>query len=244
MKPRCRPVPCPPAVAAQRPCRSCCCSALFALFLLGVGIGLRDPWPSDEPRFALVARWMVEHGQWLFPHRGHELYPDKPPVFMWMQALAYFLTRSWRVAFLLPSLAAGAGRAGAGLRPGAATVEPPQRTAGRAHPAGDHPLHLPDAQCADRPAAAGLDHAGQLRPAAAPAAGPVVALVLVGCFFAGVGVVTKGVGVLALLMLIPYRVRAPAGMAAPGSCPTAAGAGPAGWRCSCCRCWAGCCRWC
>ena len=46
---------------------------LFALLVLGVGIGLRDPWPSDEPRFALVARWVVEHGQWLFPHRGHEL---------------------------------------------------------------------------------------------------------------------------------------------------------------------------
>src|SRR5690242_21756445 len=39
---------------------------LFALFVLGVGIGLRDPWPSDEPRFALVAHWMVGHGQWLF----------------------------------------------------------------------------------------------------------------------------------------------------------------------------------
>ena len=77
---------------------------LFALLLLGLGIGLRDPWPSDEPRFALVAHWMVEHGQWLFPHRGHELYPDKPPVFMWLQALAYLLTGSWRVAFLLGTL--------------------------------------------------------------------------------------------------------------------------------------------
>ena len=79
---------------------------VFALLLLGIGIGLRDPWPSDEPRFALVAHWMVEHGQWLFPHRGRELYPDKPPVFMWLQALSYLVTRSWRVAFLLPSLLA------------------------------------------------------------------------------------------------------------------------------------------
>jgi 4-amino-4-deoxy-L-arabinose transferase-like glycosyltransferase len=53
--------------------------ALFALLVLGLGLGLRDPWPSDEPRFALVARTMVEHGQWLFPHRGDELYADKPP---------------------------------------------------------------------------------------------------------------------------------------------------------------------
>ena len=50
---------------------------VFALLLLGLGIGLRDPWPSDEPRFALVAKQMVESGDWLFPHRGFELYSDK-----------------------------------------------------------------------------------------------------------------------------------------------------------------------
>ena len=52
---------------------------LFVLFLvmafivLAAGIGLRDPWPSDEPRFALAAKQMVESGDWLFPHRGREL---------------------------------------------------------------------------------------------------------------------------------------------------------------------------
>ena len=35
----------------------------FALLLLAVGLGLRDPWPSDEPRFAMVARQMVLYGQ-------------------------------------------------------------------------------------------------------------------------------------------------------------------------------------
>ena len=61
---------------------------MLALLVLGAGLGLRDPWPADEPRFALVARHMVESGDWLFPHRGNELYPDKPPLFMWLQALA------------------------------------------------------------------------------------------------------------------------------------------------------------
>ena len=79
----------------------------FALVLLGAGIGLRDPWPADEPRFALVAKQMVESGNWLFPHRGNELYSDKPPMFMWMQAAGYTLTGSWRIAFLLPSLLSG-----------------------------------------------------------------------------------------------------------------------------------------
>ncbi len=58
----------------------------MALLMIGVGLGLRDPWPADEPRFALVAKQMVESGDWLFPHRGHELYADKPPMLMWLQA--------------------------------------------------------------------------------------------------------------------------------------------------------------
>ncbi|MEO5565848.1 MAG: glycosyltransferase family 39 protein [Luteimonas sp.] len=82
---------------------------ILALLVLGAGLGLRDPWPADEPRFALVARQMIESGNWLFPHRGHELYPDKPPLFMWLQALAYTAVGNWRVAFLLPSLLATLG---------------------------------------------------------------------------------------------------------------------------------------
>ena len=72
-------------------------------------MGLRDPWPADEPRLALVAKQMVESGQWLFPFRGGEIYPDKPPMFMWGIALFYQLTGSMRVAFLLPNLLAGLG---------------------------------------------------------------------------------------------------------------------------------------
>src|SRR5215469_11380885 len=79
---------------------------LLAFVLLGAGIGLRDPWPSDEPRFTLAAKQMVESGDWLFPHRGRELYSDKPPMLFWLEGLSYKLTGSWRVAFLLPSLLA------------------------------------------------------------------------------------------------------------------------------------------
>ena len=82
---------------------------LFALLILGAGLGLRDPWPADEPRFALVARQMVESGDWLFPHRGSELYSDKPPLFMWLQAAFLSLTGNLRIAFLLPSLLAALG---------------------------------------------------------------------------------------------------------------------------------------
>ncbi|MDP1534813.1 MAG: glycosyltransferase family 39 protein, partial [Rubrivivax sp.] len=80
---------------------------LAALVVLGAGIGLRDPWPSDEPRFTLVARQMVASGDWLFPRRGSELYADKPPMLMWLEAISYQLLGNWRIAFLLPSLLAG-----------------------------------------------------------------------------------------------------------------------------------------
>src|SRR5690606_24680943 len=82
---------------------------VLALLVLGAGLGLRDPWPADEPRFALVAKQMVESGNWLFPHRGTELYSDKPPMLMWLQAAFYTVTGNWRVAFLLPSLLAALG---------------------------------------------------------------------------------------------------------------------------------------
>ncbi|WP_430457901.1 ArnT family glycosyltransferase [Rheinheimera sp.] len=75
----------------------------FAVLLIVTGIGLRDPWPADEPRFALIAKEMVDSGQWFFPSRAGEYYPDKPPVFMWAIALFYQLTDSLNLAFLLPS---------------------------------------------------------------------------------------------------------------------------------------------
>ena len=82
---------------------------VFALLLLGAGYGLRDPWPSDEPRFVLVARQMLEGGDWLFPHRGVELYPDKPPLYFWLLAAAKSLVGNFRWSFLLPSLLSGLG---------------------------------------------------------------------------------------------------------------------------------------
>jgi 4-amino-4-deoxy-L-arabinose transferase-like glycosyltransferase len=82
---------------------------LVALVVLGAGIGLRDPWPADEPRFALIARDMVENGQWFFPRVAGVLYADKPPVFFWLIASFYWLTDSLRIAFLLPSLLAALG---------------------------------------------------------------------------------------------------------------------------------------
>ena len=81
----------------------------LGLLLLATGFGWRDPWPADEPRFTLIARDMVQSGEWLFPMVGGDLYQDKPPLFIWLIACAYALTGSLRLSFLLPSLLAGLG---------------------------------------------------------------------------------------------------------------------------------------
>ncbi len=81
----------------------------LALVMVGAGLGLRDPWPADEPRFALIARDMVRTGEWLVPMVGGDLYADKPPIFFWLIAICLKLTGSLRVAFLLPSLLATLG---------------------------------------------------------------------------------------------------------------------------------------
>ncbi len=82
---------------------------VLCLLVIGAGLGMRDPWPADEPRFALIAQQMIDSGNWMFPHRADELYSDKPPLFMWMIAAFEYVTGSMRVAFLLPSLLAAIG---------------------------------------------------------------------------------------------------------------------------------------
>src|SRR5262249_36991076 len=56
-----------------------------ALFLPAVG--QRTIFISDEARYALLARNMVERGHWLVPHIEPEVHMEKPPLFMWAIAL-------------------------------------------------------------------------------------------------------------------------------------------------------------
>jgi 4-amino-4-deoxy-L-arabinose transferase-like glycosyltransferase len=177
---------------------------LGALLVLAAGIGMRGPTPSDEPRFALVAHQMVASGQWLIPHRGADWYSDKPPTFMVMQALSYTLTGHWWIAFLLPSLLCSLGTLWL-------TYDLGRRLWG--HQAGIW-------------AALGLlctvqfvfqAKRGQIDPTVTffvtlanygllrhLLLGPDRRALCLGCFAAGLGVITKGVGILAFLMLVPW----------------------------------------
>ncbi len=69
----------------------------------------RDLWEPDEPRFALVAREMVQTGDFVMPHRNNKPYPDKPPLFFWAIALSSLATGGVNsMSALLPSALAGA----------------------------------------------------------------------------------------------------------------------------------------
>lgn len=176
----------------------------IALVVLAAGLGLRDPWPADEPRFALVAKQMVESGNWLIPHRGSELYSDKPPLFMAAQAFFYTLTGNWRIAFLLPSLLAGLGML-------ALVYDLGRRLWDRQVGLYAAAALLCTFQFAYQVKRAQIDptvcffltlaNYGLLRHFLL---GPNWRAYWLGCFAAGLGVITKGVGVLALLMFAPY----------------------------------------
>lgn len=59
-------------------------AAVMALPLLGA----RDLWAPDEPRYAEVAQEMLRDGHWWYPHVNGRRYPDKPPLYFWLEAAA------------------------------------------------------------------------------------------------------------------------------------------------------------
>lgn len=177
---------------------------VYGTALIGLGIGLRDPWPADEPRFVLVAQQMLSSGDWWFPHRGRELYADKPPLFFWLLAASHWLTGGWRGSFLLPSLLAA-------LTTVALTWDIARRLWGpeAARWAGGALLlcahfvfHARRAQIDPTLVLlTTLSLYGLLRHLLL---GPDWRWFWLGCFAAGLGVITKGVGFLPLLALLPW----------------------------------------
>ena len=184
----------------------------LALLLMGAGLGLRDPWPADEPRFALVARDMLRSGDWLIPRVGGDLYADKPPVFFWLMAAVD-----------------GRHRLDAARLPAAVA-------AGRRRRAWCWSTTCCGACAAARSAFAGalvllltFQFVWQFRQAQIDGvlcffttlslygllrhlfAGPALGWFFVGWAAAGIGVITKGVGFLPLLVLVPFAVLARAG---------------------------------
>lgn len=179
---------------------------IAAVVLIFMGMGLRDPWPADEPRFAFVAKEMVESGQWFFPARAQELYPDKPPIFMWTIALFYWITGSLKISFLLPSALSGL------------------LTLFLVYDIGKRLWNKKIGLIAAWLLLFSFQFLLQSKTAQIDAT--VTAFITIACygllrflvvdglyrwyalawFFMGIGVITKGVGFLPLLMLIPYAI--------------------------------------
>jgi 4-amino-4-deoxy-L-arabinose transferase-like glycosyltransferase len=177
----------------------------FALLIIvGTGLGIRDPWPADEPRFASLARDMALTGEWLFPRVGGDLYQDKPPLFFWLLALSYTLFGSVKASFLIPSFLAAGGILFLVYDFGRRTVS---REAGLSAAV----LVLCTVQFVLATRGAQIDATLCLLTTFSLYAmfrqlllGHGWRWYFLGGFAAGVGIFTKGVGFLPLLSLIPY----------------------------------------
>jgi 4-amino-4-deoxy-L-arabinose transferase-like glycosyltransferase len=181
---------------------------VVGMVVLGAGLGMRDPWPPDEPRFALIALDMARSGDWLIPRVGGVPYPDKPPLFFWIVAAFYLISGSINVALLLPAFLSGIlvlwlihdlarrlWNPESALWAGAALLVTLQ-----------FPLQMKGGQidgflCMWTT----LGLYGLCRHLLL---GPDWRWYAAGGFFCGLGVITKGVGFLPFLLLIPYAFAA------------------------------------
>ncbi len=156
----------------------------------------------------LVATDMLRSGDWLFPRVGGDLYADKPPVFFWLLAVAMSLTGSLRTGFLLPSLLAGIGTTWL-------VYDLLRRCRGREVALAGAFVLLLTFQFTWQARQAQIDGVlcllttlslyGLLRHLIL---GPSPGWFLAGWAAAGIGVITKGVGFLPLLVLLPFAVLA------------------------------------
>ncbi|MBD9590226.1 glycosyltransferase family 39 protein [Pseudomonas sp. PDM03] len=177
---------------------------LLALLLVGAGLGLRQPQNVDEERFLGVALEMLHNGSWLIPHRAAETYGDKPPIFMWTVAFFTWITGMPAIALYVPGLLSATsvtamlydlGRRLWNQRAG--------RTAAL--------LYLATYQTYSILRTGQIDSflilftsLGLYGLARHLLLGPAWRWFYVGCAAMGIGVITKGVGFVPALMLIPY----------------------------------------
>jgi 4-amino-4-deoxy-L-arabinose transferase-like glycosyltransferase len=67
------------------------------------------PWQLDDydqAKQAFTSFEMVKEGHWLYQHTPYERIATKPPLVGWISAALFAVTRSWEIAWRLPSLVA------------------------------------------------------------------------------------------------------------------------------------------
>jgi 4-amino-4-deoxy-L-arabinose transferase-like glycosyltransferase len=196
--------PAQPAALSPIRARDLLWLALALAIIVGTGLGVRDPWPADEPRFAVLARDMALSHEWLFPRVGGDLYQDKPPLYFWLLAICYTLFGSVKVSFLIPSFLAAGGTLFLLYDFGRRTVS---REAGLAAAL----ISVCTLQFLMVMRGAQIDATLCFLTTFSMYAllrhlllGPAWGWYFIGGFVAGLGVFTKGVGFLPVLLLIPY----------------------------------------
>lgn len=177
---------------------------LLALLLIGAGLGLRVPQNVDEERFLGVALEMLHNGSWLIPHRAAEIYGDKPPVFMWTVAFFAWLTGKPSIALYIPGLLSA-------VTVTAAVYDLGRRLWNQRIGRIAALLYLATYQTYSILQTGQIDSflvlftsVGMYGLARHLLLGPAWRWFYVGCAAMGIGVITKGVGFLPALMLIPY----------------------------------------
>jgi 4-amino-4-deoxy-L-arabinose transferase-like glycosyltransferase len=75
----------------------------FCAFLFFYGLGLFGLVGADEPRYAQVAREMLERHDWITPTLGGQPWLEKPPLYYWQAMLAYSIFGVTDWAARLPS---------------------------------------------------------------------------------------------------------------------------------------------
>ncbi|MCU1758597.1 glycosyltransferase family 39 protein [Pseudomonas sp. 14P_8.1_Bac3] len=177
---------------------------LLALLLVGAGLGWRQPQNVDEERFLGVALEMLHNGSWLIPHRAAEIYGDKPPIFMWTVAFFTWLTGIPAIALYIPGLLSAASVTAMLYDLGRRLWN---RRAGRTAAL----LYLATYQTYSILRTGQIDSflilfttLGLYGLTRHLLLGPAWRWFYVGCAAMGIGVITKGVGFVPALMLIPY----------------------------------------
>jgi 4-amino-4-deoxy-L-arabinose transferase-like glycosyltransferase len=85
--------------------------ALFALAIALFAIG-NLPWhldDFDQAKQAFTSFEMVERGNWFYQHTPNWWVATKPPLVGWVSAAIFEVTRSWELAWRLPSFVAAIG---------------------------------------------------------------------------------------------------------------------------------------
>jgi 4-amino-4-deoxy-L-arabinose transferase-like glycosyltransferase len=74
----------------------------FCAFLFFYGMGLFGLIGADEPRYAQVAREMLDRHDWITPTLGGHAWLEKPPLYYWQAMLAYSVLGVNDVAARIP----------------------------------------------------------------------------------------------------------------------------------------------